>query len=461
MVETLKALAPHCFEGGTVTTWSCVRGMEPSEKDADTRDPLAALQRIIASPKPGFYVMKDMTDFMNDPKVVRSLREAYFNLLRAYNAAVVLVSPLPPPSEALQKEMRLVEMGSPSDEEIDVKLREIESQFEGVSLSPELRPKVVLALRGVNLIDVDHIMNRVFNSGKQGDDILAEIFADKGAIAKQLGFLDYVPLQNDTSVVGGLESVKIWAEKRRPLFNQAAVSSGMSIPKGVLIMGVSGCGKSLLAKSIAGLWSVPLFRLNMTMVFSGAYGSPESAFHRALTTVEAIAPAVLWIDEMESSFSAPKEGGTRQSMIYSEFLTWMQEKPPLVFVAATANRIEMLPAEMIRKGRFDEVFFCDLPDPEERYQIFSIHLKRNGVPPELIDINRLLSDTHGFSGAEIEQAIVAATVEAYEKQRPISVEDIQAQISSMVPLSTTMAEQVRTIRDWARSRAASASKKLG
>jgi len=226
-------------------------------------------------------------------------------------------------------------------------------------------------------------------------------------------------------------------------------------------MGVSGCGKSLLAKSIAGLWSVPLFRLNMTMVFSGAYGSPESAFHRALTTVEAIAPAVLWIDEMESSFSAPKEGGTRQSMIYSEFLTWMQEKPPLVFVAATANRIEMLPAEMIRKGRFDEVFFCDLPDPEERYQIFSIHLKRNGVPPELIDINRLLSDTHGFSGAEIEQAIVAATVEAYEKQRPISVEDIQAQISSMVPLSTTMAEQVRTIRDWARSRAASASKKLG
>jgi len=258
-------------------------------------------------------------------------------------------------------------------------------------------------------------------------------------------------------VVGGLENVKAWVDKRKELFNQETVDAGMPIPKGVLIMGVSGCGKSLLAKAIAGLWNVPLFRLNMSMVFSGVYGSPQDAFHRALTTIESIAPAVLWIDEMESSLSTPKEAATPQSMIFSEFLTWMQEKPPLVFVAATANRIEMLPAEIIRKGRFDQVFFCDLPDADERDQIFKIHLARNKVDLASINIDNLVYNTNGWSGAEIEQAVISGRVEAYQAKRAMTTDDIMLQTYNMVPLSKTMSEQVKAIRDWAYKRATPAS----
>jgi SpoVK/Ycf46/Vps4 family AAA+-type ATPase len=337
---------------------------------------------------------------------------------------------------------------------------EIERLYPGAKIPDAVRPHAAIALRGMALQEVDHVMHRVLGGGASGGNVMKEIYAEKAALAKKSGFLEMVPLEFDTAVVGGLENVKAWAAQRKDLFTLEAIKSGLPVPKGVLVMGVSGCGKSLLIKAIAGLWQVPLFRLDMSLIFSGLYGSPEAAFHRALQTIENLAPAVLWIDEMEASLSTAKEAATPQSMIFAAFLTWMQEKPPLVFVAATANRIELLPAEIVRKGRFDQVFFCDLPNEEERAQIFEIHLKRNAVDPATLNLKSLVISTEGWSGAEIEQAVVASRIEARQAGRPMETGDVWRQTNSMVPLSKTMAEQVKAIREWAFKRATRATNKV-
>jgi hypothetical protein len=460
VVDGLKPLVAKHFPGGSITTWSCMRGLEPAVEGVDTRDPVVALQYMIARPRRGFVVMKDLSAFLDNPRVVRGLREIYFTFTRGYQTAFVLVSPDAAPPASLQKEMCIVELDAPSSEELLARMLEIEKQYPGAKIPPEVRPHAVIALRGMALQEVDHVMHRVLGGGAAAGSMMKEIYAEKATLAKKAGFLEMVPLDYDTSVVGGLENVKTWAAQRKDLFTLEAIKSGLPVPKGVLVMGVSGCGKSLLIKAIAGLWQVPMFRLDMSLIFSGLYGSPEAAFHRALRTIETLAPAVLWIDEMEASLSTPKESATPQSMIFAAFLTWMQEKPPLVFVAATANRIEMLPAEIVRKGRFDQVFFCDLPNEEERAQIFDIHLRRNGADPAAFNYRSLVLSTEGWSGAEIEQAVVAARIEARQTGQPMSTNDIWKQTNSMVPLSRTMAEQVKAIREWAFKRATRASNKL-
>ncbi len=459
VAELLAPLAGRCFPGGSLATWSCVTGLNPAPQGLDTRDPVAALRHIIASPGRGFYVMKDLSAHMQDPQVVRALREAYFTLTRDFRAAIIVISPVAVAPEYLEKELFYIELGLPGAEELAARLDAVLKRFPGASLAPELRSKVELALRGLTLGEADHVLQRAFSAGAAGGKLLEEIFSEKQMISRKAGYLEYVPVSLDTSAVGGLDNVKAWAEKRRELFSQEAVNAGLPVPKGVLVMGVSGCGKSLLAKAIAGTWKVPLFRLNMNLIFSGLYGSPEAAFHKALRTAESLAPIVLWIDEMESSLSTPKEAATPMAMNFAAFLTWMQEKPPLVFVAATANRIEMLPAEIIRKGRFDQVFFCDLPNEEERLEIMKIHLAANQADPAKFDLTQLLRITDGWSGAEIQQAIIGARIETRREGREMTTQDIWLQAHNMVPLSKTMAEQVNAIRDWAFKRATPASSK--
>jgi hypothetical protein len=457
--EALRGLLPECFRDGTLTTWDCVRGLEPAPANADTRSPLAALQHIIAHPGRGFYVMKDLSAFMDDARVVRALRDAYHAFVAAGQTCLVIVSPETVLPATLEKELCLVDVEMPAPDELMKRALLILRQYPRAKLSTELQPEVSMALRGLTLQEVGHVMHRAFSRDDgSGRSLLAEIFAEKKVLAKKSGFLEYIAVPFDISRVGGLENVKDWAAKRKSLFTQAAVKAGLPVPRGVLMMGVSGCGKSMLAKAIAGLWKVPLFRLDMNLVYSGVYGAPGAAFNRALRTIEAVAPAVLWIDEMEAALSTPKDSGSEQSMMFSAFLTWMQEKPPLVFVAATANRIESLPAEVIRKGRFDQVFFCDLPTEDERREIIKIHLGINGVDPKSIETDRILVYTQGWTGAEIEQAIIAARIDAAQENRRVTTDDIKRHASTMVPLSKTMSEQIKAIRDWAFDRATRASR---
>jgi len=234
----------------------------------------------------------------------------------------------------------------------------------------------------------------------------------------------------------------------------------MPVPRGILLMGVSGCGKSLGIKVISSLWKVPLFRLDMNLVFSGVLGSAESVFHKALKQLEAMAPAILWIDEIEMGVAGYREGETVTSAhIFAHFLTWMQEKDKMVFVGATANRIHLLPAEIIRKGRFDQIFFIDLPNEEERKQIFSIHIKKNGGDPNLFDLVFLAAATKGWNGSEIEQAVISARIDAFYEGRQFNFDDVIRNTSKIIPLSQTMESQIKQIKSWAFQRAVPASGK--
>lgn len=459
VVAVLSQLAPELADDAGVSVWTCVEGLEDDDGDT-TRDPVAALRRITEDPQPGFFVLKDLSEYIERPDVTRALRNAYHTLRERPATRLVILSPVLTIPELLQKEVCLLEIPLPSPAELADRVTDVQGQYDIGSIPEALWPVVSLSLRGLTVNEAEHVMHRVFAQGSLDEKpILAEIFAEKERLLRKAGFLEYVPNRITVDEVGGMSVLRDWILKRKSLFTQDAVDAGLPIPKGMLIMGISGCGKSMSAKAVASLWHVPLFRLDMNVVFSGMYGKPEAAFHRALRAIESVAPAVLWIDEIENALGMTSDNSSaEQSLTFSTFLTWMQERPPLVFVAATANRIEALPAEIIRKGRFDEVFFCDLPTEDERLEIIRIHMRRNGADPDELGAHRLLYGTRGWSGAEIEQVIVAARIDAHQAGRPMELDDIRRHTARMVPLSQTMAEQIKAIRSWSFNRALRASK---
>ncbi len=458
ILGALRELAGEFFQDETaVSTWSCMSGLSPGAEAS--KEPVAALEQVIAAKRQGFFVMKDLSAFMNDPAVVRALRDAYYALKGKLDKVVVIISADLVLPTLLEKEVCLVEVAPPQAEELLAEALKVEADYPGLSLSEDLQSEIAVALKGLTLNEVRHTMNRVFSrGGLEREEVLDEIFREKEMIVKKSGFLEFVPPRVLIENIGGLDTLKDWLVNRQNLFTREAMATGLPVPRGILLMGVSGCGKSFSAKAVSALWNVPLFRLDMNLVFSGLYGQPEAAFHKALKTVEAVAPVVLWIDEIENGLTAIQDSTGSQIHLFSAFLTWMQEKPPLIFIVATANRIEALPAEVIRKGRFDQVFFCDLPNEEERREIIEIHLRLNGADPAEFRMEYLEIDTDGWNGAEIEQAIIAARIDAYQEGRKFETKDITRNTSKIIPLSQTMSEQIKGIREWAFGRATPASK---
>jgi SpoVK/Ycf46/Vps4 family AAA+-type ATPase len=268
--------------------------------------------------------------------------------------------------------------------------------------------------------------------------------------------IEYIAGSTNLGEVGGLEGLKSWLLDRGKLFQLRDSLTTEIVPKGVLIMGIPGCGKSLCVKAISSHFQLPLYRIDMIEIFSGRHGKPEGAFVAACRMMEDMAPAVLWFDEIEMGITSTESGG-EQGRIFAFFLTWMQEKARGLFVAATANRIDLLPAEMIRKGRFDEVFFVDLPAEDEQIEIFRIHLRRRGVDVSGFNLDQLTQFTSGWTGAEIEQCVVSAVTKALLANRPLTEHDLVSVAVKLVPLSRTMKEQISQIRGWAFERAVRAS----
>ena len=290
--------------------------------------------------------------------------------------------------------------------------------------------------------------------------LIDAVLEEKGQLIKKSGILTLVRHRPSLDEIGGLENLKDWLRKRGRVLAAKEGPSVSQLPKGVLITGVSGCGKSLCAKVFASFWGIPLLHLDMARLYDGTVGEPEEALQVALRTAETVAPSVLWIDEIEAGISiqSQKAGGGTQSRVFASFLTWMQEKTVFVFIAATANVIELLPPEVLRKGRFDQIFFVTLPNPQERKSIFSIHLKKNGADLSQINLDMLVKVTEGFNGAEIEQAVNGAMIEAFNSGRPLNEQDIVISAGNIVPLSITMREEIGRMERWAYNRAIPASR---
>jgi SpoVK/Ycf46/Vps4 family AAA+-type ATPase len=289
-----------------------------------------------------------------------------------------------------------------------------------------------------------------------GSNAMRAMLEEKRLLVNRGGVIEYISEPRDLGEVGGLETLKKWLLERRKLFQMRDSLSSEIVPKGVLFMGIPGCGKSLCVKAIASAFELPLYRVDMIEMFSGRHGKPEGAFVAACKMMEDMAPAVLWFDEIEMAISSTESSG-EQGRIFAFFLTWMQEKTRGLFVAATANRIDLLPAEMIRKGRFDEVFFVDLPLEHEQLEIFKIHLSRRGIDAAAFNLPQLVSFTSGWTGAEIEQCVISAITRARLEERELTEHDLISIAVKSVPLSRTMREQISHIRGWAFERAVRAS----
>ena len=326
-------------------------------------------------------------------------------------------------------------------------------------ISTEIREKLLKAALGLTKDEAEKVYCKAqVTAGRLTEKEVDIVLSEKKQLIRRNGILEYIEEDETINSVGGLEELKHWLRQRSDAFTERAREYGLPQPKGMLILGIPGCGKSLIAKTTSRLWGLPLLRLDMGRVYDGSMvGRSEANLRNALRTAESISPAILFIDELDKAFagstgSADSDGGTSRR-IFGSFLTWMQEKVSPVFVMATANRVERLPGEFLRKGRFDEIFFVDLPNKEERQNIFEIHLIKRRRDIERFDLDQLSNVSDGFSGAEIEQAIIAAMYEAFAQSREFTQLDIIAAIKSTLPLSKTMTEQVTALRDWARQRA--------
>jgi SpoVK/Ycf46/Vps4 family AAA+-type ATPase len=363
----------------------------------------------------------------------------------------------------LEKDVIVLDFPLPDLTELGEVLAQQLEQTRTRRTSVEVREKLLKAALGLTKDEAEKVYRKAFvKAGKLTEEEVDVILSEKKQLIRRNGILEYIEEDETLQSVGGLEELKHWLTQRSDAFTERAREYGLPQPKGMLILGVPGCGKSLIAKTTARLWGLPLLRLDMGRVYDGSMvGRSEANLRNALKTAESISPAILFIDELDKAFaggagSGDSDGGT-SSRIFGSFLTWMQEKTSPVFVMATANRVERLPGEFLRKGRFDEIFFVDLPNPEERQDIFKIHLNKRRPDADRFELGQLAKVSDGFSGAEIEQAIIAAMYEAFAQDREFTQLDIIAAIKSTLPLSRTMMEQVTALRDWARQRARPAS----
>lgn len=442
----------------TVTHGIVEYGQSRNITQHNTVSPEAAIQWVIQQKEPGIYIFKDLHPFIDSPATTRWLRDAIASF-KGKHKSIILMSPVQQVPIELEKEVVALDYPLPDLAELNQVLSQQLEQARSRRTSTETREKLLKSALGLTRDEAEKVYRKArVKAGRLTEDEVNIVLSEKKQLIRRNGILEYIEEDETIDSVGGLEELKRWLKQRSNAFTERAREYGLPQPKGMLILGVPGCGKSLIAKTTSRLWGLPLLRLDMGRVYDGSMvGRSEANLRNALKTAESISPVILFIDELDKSFggssgSSDSDGGT-SSRIFGSFLTWMQEKTSPVFVMATANRVERLPGEFLRKGRFDEIFFVDLPTTEERQQIFTIHLKKRRREIDRFDIEQLAKVCDGFSGAEIEQALVAAMYEAFAQDREFTQLDIIAAIKATQPLSRTMTEQVAALREWARQRA--------
>jgi SpoVK/Ycf46/Vps4 family AAA+-type ATPase len=446
--------------GKPIYHWSIARGLEGqggTPANDDSQKPEAALGQILQHSEPGIYLFFDIQPHLEEPIVVRLIRElAQRHSTVAHTLVLVGVS-LDTPDDLRGVTAKFV-LSLPTAEQIRSIIAE-ESELWGqqqkrrVQAQQSVIDAIVTNLVGLASSDVQRIVRTlIYDDGILSDEDIEETIKAKYTLLDNEGVLSF---ETDTARfddVAGLRKLKEWLSYRREVFIAENPPAGIDPPKGMLLLGVQGSGKSLAAKSIAGAWSVPLLRLDFAALYNKFYGETERNLREALKTAEVMAPCVLWIDEIEKGLSTDADSGGPSKRILGTLLTWMSERKSRVFLVATANDIEALPPELLRKGRFDEIFFVDLPKPDVREAIFSIHLKKREHNSKDFDLVALGNASDKFSGAEIEQAVVAAIYAAFAKKTPLTSNLILEEIKQTKPLSILMAEKINYLRSWAAER---------
>ena len=463
--------------------WTQTAGFVNDETDevvSGTVNPTSALDFIQKHDKDSIFIFYDLhvnfglRNRAPDYELVRKLRDLVAVLKTSQvRKNVFFIAPEMVIPDTLQKDITICDFPLPSVEEIKKKLNLMLAQNKKVktdNLSEEDKDKLCKAALGLTLQEAENAFAlAMVNDGKIDVSDLKIIMNEKMQVIKKTGILEFV--QSDLSIddIGGLDNLKSWLKKRNNSWSENAKKYCLPAPKGVLITGVPGCGKSLTAKAMSAIWQLPLLRLDLSKIFSGLVGSSEENMRRAISTAEAVSPSILWVDEIEKGLSGVNSSNDSgvSSRIFGQFLTWMQEKEAPVFVIATANNINNLPPELLRKGRFDEIFFVDIPTLRERAEIFKLHLSKrlkNEAVAKSINLCdelyfKLAEMTEGFIGAEIEQVVISALYEAFFENRELLVQDLEKTIHNTVPLSTTQKEQILALRAWANVRAVAATKK--
>jgi SpoVK/Ycf46/Vps4 family AAA+-type ATPase len=435
------ALIGQAFRPARVLEWSVTRGYAD---DATVRDPAGAVARIVASSDPStVYVMFDLHPWLADPRVVRSLRD-----VAAVGRALplVLVMPVETVPPELDRDARVLSLPLPD-------AATLAEAFDAELTERWPREPFVRAAAGLTLDEATRAF-RLAATASSPADAFRRLIAEKRSVLRRSACLELVDTDVALDDVGGLDVLKGWLKSRVVAFDAPARAFGLTDPRGMLVCGVQGCGKSLVSKAAARVLELPLVRLDFAEVFAAP--SPEHAVREATRAVEAVAPSVLWVDEIEKGLGADATDA-RQARVFGAFLTWLQERRAPVFVAATANEVDRLPPELARRGRFDEVFFVDLPSPSERAQILAVHLRLRQRDPKGFPIAELVKDLEHWSGAELEQMVSSALFRAYAAGEELSREHLRAAARELVPLATLYEEKVQALRQWGQTRARRAS----
>lgn len=450
-------------------TWTRSGGLRRHGLDDpiyDTQDPAKALRHVAVAGIEAVYHFESLAPNLKGQDLLVSLARDAARSLVQLSGAIVLTGhdvELPRPLAELAAHVTLP---GPSETELGTLLADIVRDLSRathveVALSQAERSELVRQLAGLTLMEAEKVLTKaIVEDGALTPDDIGHVLEAKRRIVEREGLLEYYPVEHALAEIADLAGLKGWLRKRSAVVREPerARDFGLTFPRGVLLLGVPGCGKSLSAKAVAGEWGLPLLKLDPSNLYNKYIGESERNFKRAMAVAERMAPVVLWIDELEKAFASGggEDGGVSERVLGS-FLSWMQDRAGEVFVVATANDVRSLPPEFLRKGRFDEVFFVDLPDGAVREELFRIHLERRARDAGAIDLPTLAARTDGFSGAEIEEVVVSALYTAFAADAPVDTALLAREAAATRPLSVTMRERIEDMRAWAAGRAVSAN----
>jgi len=434
-----------------------------NRRQVDLKDEKDIIEVLLNIEPNSIYVFDNIHSYFNDPQVITSFRVA-IRRLKYIKSAIVIFSPIMNIPKELEKELTILEYPMPTTFDI---MTAIQRQLKAKGLqSTHIDEEFGKAMLGLTFQEVEtSIRKTLLQFSNITREEIPHLIYEKEQIIKKSGYLEYYHPKEDMNSIGGLDNLKKWLINRSKAFNSKAIKFGLTYPKGVMLIGVPGTGKSLSAKAVANLWKMPLLRLDFGKVFGSLVGESENNIRETIKIAESIAPSILWIDEIEKGLAGGRGGeldGGTSTRVFGTFLTWLQEKESEVFVIATANDISALPPELLRKGRFDEIFFVDLPTFEERKEILRIAIEKRKHNIDDIDIDNIAQQTQGFSGAEIDEVVNEALFNIYDpndiENSKLTTEAILETARDIFPLSRTMRERIQALRKWAKERTKSASK---